>query len=386
MSNLGKTKPSPNKKPSPKKKRFRKKYSSSSETAASAIISKESLNPDDILTMIEEAVREHFDWLARFHRVLICGGKASRDIISEQSRYLSRFGAWIDAHRGDQLIGQPVIQNLIQLHDQMRDDASFLAQKNAHGHPITTMEYDLLSGKITAFFALAHQVRDAFQHARSDLDPLTGLHNRQVMMIEIAREQERAIRSQTPCCLVLADIDHFKKINDTYGHTIGDRVLQAVALHLMAGCRPYDQVYRSGGEEFLLCLPNAALAEGRDIAERLRTTIAQSPVQIRTQSSAVKVNVTLSLGIVPIEEKVSLEKNIERADAALYDAKYRGRNRTSLWPDVKRAALAFAKKEAAKKPHHPPKTQPTAKTTIRQSSAPTETSGLKRKTPRAKTS
>ena len=379
-STRGKVKPSSNKKPPPDKKSARKKNPSLSsiEMAAATLLPRESLTPDDILTMIEEAVREHFDWLARFHRVLICGGEAPRDIISEQSRYLSRFGAWIDAHRGDQLISQPVIQNLIQLHDQMRDDASFLTQKNAQGQTITTMEYDLLSGKITAFFALAHQVRDAFQHARSDLDPLTGLHNRQVMMIELAREQERALRSHIPCCLVLADIDHFKKINDTYGHNIGDRVLQAVALHLMAGCRPYDHVYRSGGEEFLLCLPNAPLAEGRDIAERLRTHIAQSPVQIRTPSSAIKVNVTLSLGIVTIEEGVNLEKTIERADAALYDAKYRGRNRTSSWPDVRRAALAFAKK-AQKKPHQ--QAQTTARTTM----TPTGSTRLKKETLRTKT-
>ncbi len=312
-------------------------FLSSTGTAATAIITQKSLTPDDILTIIEEAVREHFDWLARFHRVLICGGKAPRDIISEQSRYLSRFGAWVDTHRSDQLISQPVIQNLIQLHDQMRDDASFLAQKNAHGGTITTVEYDLLSEKITAFFALAHQVRDAFQHARSDLDPLTGLHNRQVMMTEIERERERSLRSQIPCCLALADIDHFKKINDTYGHSIGDRVLQTVALHLMAGCRPYDQVYRSGGEEFLLCLPNASLTGGQEIAERLRSHIAGSPVEIQTRSgSPIKLRVTVSFGIVTVEKAISLEKTIEQADAALYHAKNHGRNRTSSWPDVKK--------------------------------------------------
>lgn len=113
-----------------------------------------------------------------------------------------------------------------------------------------------------------------------ELDPLTGLHNRHAMERELERERERFLRTKHPCCIALGDLDHFKQVNDSYGHGVGDRVLEASADCFLRHLRPYDSLYRYGGEEFLFCLPDADLKSARKIIERLRLELESRPVEI----------------------------------------------------------------------------------------------------------
>jgi len=158
-------------------------------------------------------------------------------------------------------------------------------------------------------------------------DPLTGLWNRGLILELLKKEVQRRQRTGDPLGVIMADIDYFKKINDTYGHPIGDTVLQEVTRRLAAGVRTYDAVGRYGGEEFLVVLPGCRAADLAVSAERLRHSIADFPVE----TSAGQLSVTVSLGLSSVEqgENKSLDWDtlLRTADQALYVAKARGRNR-----------------------------------------------------------
>jgi len=159
-------------------------------------------------------------------------------------------------------------------------------------------------------------------------DALTGLWNRAATLDFLHRELSRASRQATPISLIMADIDHFKRINDTHGHLVGDMVLREVARRLASAVRSYDVVGRFGGEEFLIVLPACALHHAVEKAESLRLCASQEPVV----TSAGPLPVTLSLGVAVGELAMATDSDslLRAADAALYRAKSGGRNRVAL--------------------------------------------------------
>ena len=156
-------------------------------------------------------------------------------------------------------------------------------------------------------------------------DSLTGLLNRGEIFAKLEGELERARRERKPLSIILADIDHFKKVNDSHGHLFGDEALREMARRLQSKLRPYDGVGRYGGEEFLLVLPACDLAGAMQRAEELRQEIACRPIV----SDRVEKSITMSMGVAVSEctGVKEVETLLSRADAALYAAKSKGRNR-----------------------------------------------------------
>jgi diguanylate cyclase (GGDEF)-like protein len=126
----------------------------------------------------------------------------------------------------------------------------------------------------------------------------------------------------------MMDFDGFKSINDKYGHLAGDKVLVDCAQYVMAHLRPYDRVFRYGGEEFLICLPDTDLATAHDIIDRLREELASLQFPADGQGT---FQVTVSFGIASLDGSVPVEQSIDHADKALYVAKMAGRNRVVAW-------------------------------------------------------
>jgi len=159
-------------------------------------------------------------------------------------------------------------------------------------------------------------------------DVLTDLHNRRSILELLEVELARAKRQNAAVSVIMADIDHFKRVNDVYGHADGDVVLAEVARRLELGVRQYDAVGRYGGEEFLVVLPGASRRQTAEIAERLRAGVASPPVKL----SRGKVVVTSSFGVAASGEgqNLDLDSLIRLADAALYRAKDAGRNRVAV--------------------------------------------------------
>jgi diguanylate cyclase (GGDEF)-like protein len=154
-------------------------------------------------------------------------------------------------------------------------------------------------------------------------DALTGLWNRPMILEVLEREITRSRRAGPPLSVIMADIDHFKQINDRYGHLVGDVVLRQTAQRLLAPLRPYDTVGRYGGEEFLIVLPGCDATASLALAERLRRSVAAEP----EQDGADVIPVTLSLGVAAWERELSARELLSRADQRLYAAKRAGRNR-----------------------------------------------------------
>jgi diguanylate cyclase len=167
----------------------------------------------------------------------------------------------------------------------------------------------------------------------SSRDALTGLANRRQFELTLAREIDRVARAGEPALVLMADVDHFKKVNDTYGHPAGDQVLKAVAQALLDCVRPMDTVARFGGEEFAIILPNCPAAFGQTVAERIRRKVEQKSINVAAGgTSSVDVSVTISLGgaFAPQWVRSSAALWVERADRQLYLAKTSGRNRACL--------------------------------------------------------
>lgn len=173
------------------------------------------------------------------------------------------------------------------------------------------------------------------QHLKADManlslaamtDQLTSLHNRRAYELAIEEHIQRAEEQQTPCCLLLVDIDHFKLFNDTHGHLIGDKVLAYIALALKQCVRGDDFVARYGGEEFTILLPNTEYADARLVAETLRGRIAGKHLTLGKEKKLALGPVTVSIGIASLKMGDDIETLFARADGALYLAKSAGRN------------------------------------------------------------
>ena len=175
------------------------------------------------------------------------------------------------------------------------------------------------------------ELRNALERAQSEalLDSLTGLKNRRAFERSVDQVMADASDRLDGAALLVIDIDHFKQVNDTYGHLLGDKVLRAVAQVLQANIKGRDLVARLGGEEFAVLLVHSTPAGALAVAEQIRTAIAHG--QIRTPTSGKLVGaITVSVGIAIAAAGDSLETALERADGALYEAKRSGRNRVCV--------------------------------------------------------
>lgn len=159
---------------------------------------------------------------------------------------------------------------------------------------------------------------------QAEHDVVTGLPSRSRMSHVLDAELERARRFDTPVAVLMCDLDHFKQVNDAFGHAVGDYVLRAIAVRLRAGVRRYDTIGRYGGEEFAAVLPGCDRTLALEVAERLRAGVAATPVD----SPSGQVRVTVSIGVATSDvHPARTEQLLAAADAALYRAKRSGRNR-----------------------------------------------------------
>jgi diguanylate cyclase (GGDEF)-like protein len=172
--------------------------------------------------------------------------------------------------------------------------------------------------------------------AQSRTDSKTGLLNVSTWEAEAEVELSRATRTRSPVALALVDIDHFKLVNDTYGHLAGDRVLKAIAEALTGQSRDYDRAGRFGGEEFVLLLAQTKEEDACKIAERLRGYIANLAIRTDDRPDAPTLSVTISVGVTAMARGESFELTdlLAAADSAMYAAKQAGRNRVAFAPPL----------------------------------------------------
>jgi diguanylate cyclase (GGDEF)-like protein len=168
-------------------------------------------------------------------------------------------------------------------------------------------------------------------HDRATVDRLTGVANRQALLASLFAEVERATRYERPLCVAFVDIDHFKTVNDSYGHAAGDIVLRGVAQTIAENLRTSDLIGRYGGEEFMLILTETGVEEGAELSEKLRTLVERGRFKVEGNTD---LSVTISIGIVGGSgQQLRMENLVRDADAAMYSAKSLGRNQTYIFEE-----------------------------------------------------
>ncbi len=171
----------------------------------------------------------------------------------------------------------------------------------------------------------------AESHDRATIDRLTGVANRQALLADLVAEVERASRYGRPLSVAFVDIDHFKAVNDTHGHSVGDVVLRGVAQTISENLRASDMIGRYGGEEFMLILTETGIEEGAILTEKLRTVVQR---QRYSAGGGQPISVTISIGIAGgAGQKLRMETLVRDADAAMYSAKSLGRNQTYIFAE-----------------------------------------------------
>ena len=169
------------------------------------------------------------------------------------------------------------------------------------------------------------RVEAARLQQRTWTDELTGVMNYRRHMESLEHHIKRAVRrghERSPLSLIMSDLDFFKKINDTYGHMVGDLVLRHLAERIKSATRDFDMIGRFGGEEFVVIMADTDLELAKVIAERIRLGVKRTPFHIKKSN----IHITISLGVAMLKPGESRESLLERADAAMYEAKRRGRN------------------------------------------------------------
>jgi diguanylate cyclase (GGDEF)-like protein len=178
-----------------------------------------------------------------------------------------------------------------------------------------------------SLYQSGQKLKEAYRRIEelAELDELTGSFNRRCIMRMLDEEIARTARSGSPCSVALIDLDHFKRVNDTYGHPTGDEVLRTFAITMFANIRSVDRFGRYGGEEFLLVLPDMPEDGAARAMDRLRAIVAE----LDWSAFSPGMKVTLSAGVATLKVDETTDSFLARADSALYAAKAQGRNRIS---------------------------------------------------------
>lgn len=281
---------------------------------------------------MEKAAAAHLAWLKRVHCALLFGKTAPLDLCPLPDS----LAAWAEGRILDKCAPpcerHEALESLRRSHERLRRKVAALTAKASTGGMVGCDDYLRFMAGVEDYTAELRQFEAFLRQSLAETDPLTGVNNRQGMMRDLRREWTRVERTGQPCCLALVDLDHFKIINDTYGHLIGDRVLSAAARFFVRRLRPYDRVYRFGGEEFLFCLPNTDPAKARRVLDRLRHLMARVPVRLE---DGRRITVTASIGLAQmLPADNTLEDCVLAADAAVYAAKKQGRNCVMLAADL----------------------------------------------------
>jgi diguanylate cyclase (GGDEF)-like protein len=211
------------------------------------------------------------------------------------------------------------------------ESSGVLTVTSVQPHAFTGHTVDLLRFIATT---IALDVENLRLHRVSVTDGLTGAYNREFLQQRLPLELEVAQQRQLPLSLAMVDVDHFKAVNDRYGHDTGDTVLAEVARRLRGAIRADDLLVRYGGEEFLIVLPRSDASRACEVGDRMRTKMAHEAVVADGATVEVRISVGIAQHAVPVgtEPVESPAELIRRADSALYAAKARGRNRVEVAP------------------------------------------------------
>lgn len=284
-----------------------------------------------VLLQLDQAVYHHTQWYDSITRTLVCRLPHDHRDEARNAHRHCRFGQWYYGGAPDSLHKHPGFIAIETEHKSMHQMAAKLLQTASSGGIISPLDYDSFINALERLRLQILTLKRELEETLYNLDPLTGAHNRIGMLTKLREQLDMVKRHVQSSCIAMMDIDLFKTVNDTYGHSVGDIVLAASARNVMEHLRPYDKLFRYGGEEFLLCMQNTDIGLGYEVVERIRQGLAANHIDYGGKKP---LQITMSFGITLLDPEATVEQSIERADKAMYAAKIAGRNCTRIWDET----------------------------------------------------
>lgn len=279
------------------------------------------------VSQLEQAIYNHNQWYESLLRTLVCHLPCDSRDVEEDAYRKCRFGQWYITHAPPEIRKHPSFLAIEAEHERMHRLAARLLLAESSGEAISLLDYENFNNSVSNVRIQLQTLKYELEDLLYNHDQLTRAYSRIGMLTRLRELQELVKRNVESCCIAMMDLDHFKGINDVHGHLAGDQVLSTVAGYVMAHLRPYDKLFRYGGEEFLISLPGSDAKFGRNVAERFREEIAANTIAY----DGKELRITASFGLTLLDPDISVEESIKRADRALYAAKSSGRNCVRLW-------------------------------------------------------
>jgi diguanylate cyclase len=280
------------------------------------------------LQQVRQAIYNHEQWYKNIIRTIMCRLPSNQQDMVPDSHRRCLFGQWYYNGSPKELRDNVSFVAIETAHQNMHQIAGRLLNSNDDGGEISSDDFDNFANALDRLRLELNTIVRELEEQLLNRDPLTGAENR-VGMLTTLREMHAMVRRNVQqCCVSIADLDHFKLINDIYGHQTGDKALTATVHYFKNNLRPYDRVFRYGGEEFLIFMPNTDLQTGHAVIERMRHGLQSNLI---VQVGNTPVFVTASFGITTLDAGITVEESIDRADKAMYDAKTAGRNCIRSW-------------------------------------------------------
>ncbi len=280
------------------------------------------------LAQLDAAIIGHGKWLTEWNTRIICGIPVEDKYIAENAHKESYFGRWYYDTHASFIYHDPAFTAIEELNRRVHDGMRTIVRRIKRGETIARDVYEEFIDSEASFTEMLVDLRDGLYKLQLSFDYLTGALNRQAFFHLLEQEYSRVTRFNESGCVVLLDIDHFKIINDRYGHAVGDLTLTTIAGFIIQHMRTYDSVCRYGGEEFLICMPKTTAEIAYNIIDRIRAALSRKKIAVINDST---ITVSASFGIAALSADEALKDTIEHADRALYKAKTGGRNRVEVW-------------------------------------------------------
>lgn len=281
------------------------------------------------IAALEQALSVHRAWAARLHRRLIAGMAPKDDDLSPDAHHRCSFGVWYDAEVADPQLGLaelPAFAAIGVVHALMHDHARDLL--SCPPSDARLVAYDRFAAASDQLVGEVRTLQQGLLTRLLSMDPLTGLPGRRNMEERLALEWQQSQREGRPAVVAMMDLDHFKRVNDRFGHASGDEVLRWIGAGAKRQLRTHDLVFRYGGEEFLAYLADSTLDAALGTLERIRRVIEASEVDL---PGGERLRLTASFGLAACRADQGIPGTIGQADQALYEAKRTGRNRVVCW-------------------------------------------------------
>lgn len=269
---------------------------------------------------LDHVINLHNQWYKHLLRVLISRVPPSQSDLRPDAHLQCPFGKWLKSRSAISLIESQELASLQDMHEKVHSTTRNFLQRISDGLVIPVEDWDYFENNRETMWLKIMTVRDGFAEIAKNRDPLTEVQTRASLIDDLRKQRDLVLRGKQACALAMLDLDHFKKINDSYGHAAGDEVLVSVVQCVKSQLRSYDQIYRYGGEEFIICLPSTTIEQASEIMERLRSSISSLDFDFGD------IQVTASFGVTILSKFQSVEESISCSDKAMYEAKAKGRN------------------------------------------------------------